>query len=279
MADLLGDEFTEARHPPIPDGLSADDVIGIITVHDPRALHGNRDTVYRKSRLRAPLPSGECSLAGCHVFLHVIQGRPCYTMSRTDSESALPPTRDVFLPGTRVGVHQFDLVPVWESNSWRLQSASETIAEVNGAPIQLSTPRTRKVPNQLPQAVHLRQSLVNHVSVNGLRVDIFMLKTVREVHPIQTFRLAELRPQLQEVTHRLEAWAHDRHLQRPEQVSVNTYRILERFTGKIETAKFFCHTESSHELRHAEFSSSGRPKLMHLLFVTYNQSRSIRFRL
>jgi hypothetical protein len=195
-------------------------------------------------------------------------------MGRTDSKSALPPTRDVFLPGTRVGVHQFGLVPVWESNSWRLQSASETIAEVNGAPIQLSTPRTRKVPNQLPQAVHLRQSLVNHVSVNGLRVDIFMLKTVREVYPIQTFRPVELRPQLQEVTHRLEAWAHDRYLQRPEQVSVNSYRVLERFTGKIGTAKFFCHTENSHELRHAEFLKFGKAKVDESL-VRYLQSAEI----
>ncbi|KAG9195977.1 hypothetical protein G6011_01098 [Alternaria panax] len=195
-------------------------------------------------------------------------------MGRADNKSASPSIRDVYFPGSRVGVHQFSLVPVWESNSWRLQSATETIAEVNDAPIQLSTPRTQKLLNQLPQAVHLRQNLVNLVLINGLRVEIFMLKTVRELYPAQNYQLLELPPNLQEVAHRPEAWAQDRYLQRSEQVSGNTYRVLERFTGKIETAKFFRHVENGPEFRDTEFLKFAKAKVDASL-VRYLQSIEI----
>ncbi|CAN9398102.1 unnamed protein product [Alternaria alternata] len=195
-------------------------------------------------------------------------------MGRADNKSASPSTRDVYFPGSRVGIHQFNLAPVWKSDSWRLQSATETIAEVNGAPIQLSTPRTRKLSSQLPQAVHLRQNLVNHVLINGLRVEIFMLKTVRGLYPIQDYQLLELRPQLQEVVHRPETWARDRYLQRPDQISTNTYRVLERFTGNIETAKFFHHNDNGQDLRDAEFLKLAKDKVDASL-VRYLQSVEI----
>jgi serine/threonine protein kinase len=101
-----------------------------------------------------------------------------------------------------------------------------------------------------------------------------MLKAVREVYPTQTFWPVELRPQLQEVTHRPEAWARNRHLQHSQQISTNTYRVLERFTGKVETAKFFRHGENSHELRHTEFLKFGKTKLDASL-VRYLQSVEI----
>lgn len=195
-------------------------------------------------------------------------------MGRADNKSASPSTRDVYLPGSRVGIRQFNLAPVWKSDSWRLQSATETIAEVNGAPIQLSTPRTRKLSGQLPQAVHLRQNLVNHVLINGLRIEIFMLKTVRGLYPIQDYQLLELRPQLQEVVHRPETWAQDRYLQRPDQISTNTYRVLERFTGNIETAKFFHHNDNGQGLRDAEFLKLAKDKVDASL-VRYLQSVEI----
>ncbi|CAN9380687.1 unnamed protein product [Alternaria alternata] len=274
MSSLLGEELVQAGHVPIPDGLSVDNVVGIVTVYDHRAHHANRSTAYRKSRIRTQLADGEWSLDGCHVFLGAIQGRHCYTMGRADNKSASPSTRDVYFPGSRVGIHQFNLAPVWKSDSWRLQSATETIAEVNGAPIQLSTPRTRKLSSQLPQAIHLRQNLVNHVLINGLRVEIFMLKTVRGLYPIQDYQLLELCPQLQEVVHRPETWARDRYLQRPDQISTNTYRVLERFTGNIETAKFFHHNDNGQDLRDAEFLKLAKDKVDASL-VRYLQSVEI----
>jgi serine/threonine protein kinase len=274
MSDFQENEPVEARHVPIPDGISPDNVVGIITVHDPQALHANRNTAYRKSRLRTLQEGGEWSLDGCHIFLHLVQGQACYTLGRSDSKNVTHLPRDVYLPGSNVGVHQFGIIPVWENNSWRLQSASETIAEVNGAPIQISTPRTRKLPTQLPQAIHLRQNLANHIIVSGLRVDICMLKMVREVFPIQIFDPADLRPQLQAVAHRPEAWARDRYIKCPEQISANSYRVLERFTGKIETAKFFRQAEHSDELRDAEFLKLGKAKVEESL-VRYTQTLDI----
>jgi hypothetical protein len=274
MSGLLGEELVQAGHVPIPDGLSVDNVVGIVTVYDHRAHHANRSTAYRKSRIRTQLADGEWSLDGCHVFLGAIQGRHCYTMGRADNKSASPSTRDVYFPGSRVGIHQFNLTPVWKSDSWRLQSATETIAEVNGAPIQLSTPRTRKLSSQLTQAVHLRQNLVNHVLINGLRVEIFMLKTVRGLYPIQDYQLLELRPQLQEVVHRPETWARDRYLQRPDRISTNTYRVLERFTGNIETAKFFHHNDNGQDIRDAEFLKLAKDRVDASL-VRYLQSVEI----
>ncbi|KAI4608200.1 hypothetical protein J4E80_009208 [Alternaria sp. BMP 0032] len=272
MSDMQEDEPIDARHPPIPDGLSPDSVVGIVTVHHPKAFHANHNTAYRKSRLRSPRAGGEWSLDGCHVFLHLVQGQPCYTIGLSNLESPKPPACDVYLPDDGADLLLFGIVPVWKNGSWRLQSASETITEVNGAPIQFSDPHAQ---NQFPQAIYLRQNLVNHVFVNGLRVDIFMLKAVRELYAMETaFLPSELHSHLQDVTHRPEAWARNRYLPLSEKVSANTCRVLERFTGKIETAKFFRLAGNRRELRDAEFLKFGKTKV-DASVVRYLQSLDI----
>ena len=76
MSYMQEDDPVHAHHPPIPDGLSPDSVVGIITVHDPQAFHDNCNTAYRKSPLSSPQAGGEWSLDGGHVFLHLVQGQP-----------------------------------------------------------------------------------------------------------------------------------------------------------------------------------------------------------
>ncbi|KAF1839063.1 hypothetical protein BDW02DRAFT_275057 [Decorospora gaudefroyi] len=261
-------------HPLVPDGMSIDDVIAIITVHDPQALQANRDTAFRKTRFRIPRAGGNWSLEGCHVLLHVVDGQPCYTLGRADSKGAVPSTRDVYLPGATTGIQQFCLLPVWESNCWRLQSVSETIAVVNGVPIQASTARTRRLPNRFPQAVHLRQDVVNEATVHGLQVDFWLLKTVREVYPIQVFWPQELHAELQDVASRPEDWARDQYILSQEQVSANSFRVVERFTAKVQTAKLFRNQQRGRGLRDAEFLKFSKEKV-DASIVRYVQSVDI----
>jgi hypothetical protein len=243
-------------HPAIPIGVSADDIVAIVTVHDPRATAANQHTVCQKSQSRTSQDNGAWYSESCNTFLHFVQDQPCYTIGRSDSKGL---RRDVYLGRRSVGIHQFSLIPIWESDCWRLQSATETIATVNGVRIQDITSRTRKLRDRLPHAIHLRQDVVNRANINGLDVDIWILKTVWEVYHTQVFLPQELSAELQDVARRPEQWARDRYITK-ERVSANSRRVLERFTGKIATAKFFPDQQRGRELRDEEFVKFGKEK-------------------
>jgi hypothetical protein len=139
--------------PAFPDGVSADDIVAIVTIHDPRAFAVNENTVYRKTQSRTPEEEGAWCSEGCNVFLYSIHHQPCYSFGRFDSKGL---RSDVLLPRRNVRILQFTLLTVWDSNSWRLQSATETVAYVNDAPIQDITSRTRRIRNRLPYVIHLQ---------------------------------------------------------------------------------------------------------------------------
>jgi hypothetical protein len=261
---------TPPGHPAIPDGVSANDIVAIVTIHDPRAFEANQNTPYRKTQSRTPENNGAWYSEGCNVFLHFFNGQPCYTLGRSDSKGL---RRDVHLARRSVGIHQFTLLPNWDGNCWRLQSATETIASMNGAPIQDVTSRTRKLRTRLPHAIHLQQDVVNRVNVNGLNIDVWLLKTVREVYPSQVFWPSELLAEIQDFARRPEEWARDVYIMR-EQVSAKSYRVLQRFTGKVETAKLFQDQQRGRELRDVEFVKFGKEKVDASL-VRYQQSVDI----
>ncbi|KNG48333.1 hypothetical protein DDE82_007871 [Stemphylium lycopersici] len=248
-------------HPPIPAGVPVSDIVAIITVRDPQALHVNRHTTHSKEELRTPVEGGDWSLDGCHIFLPLIQDQAVYSIGRSNSRGANGSTRDVYLPGTSAGIHQFDLIPVWDNDCWRLQSASETVAEVNGVPLQKSTHRTQKLEIQLPHAIYLRRDRVNRIIVDGLQADIWLLKSVRELYPSQTFELPELQARLQNVSSRDEIWAQDRHILIDEQVSTQSHRAVERFTGNIETVKLFRDDVNGQRDRNAEISKFAKAEV------------------
>jgi hypothetical protein len=245
-------------HPEIPNGISADDVVAIITVHDPLAMAVNQDSIFPKARMNAPgtrMVTRNYSV-GAHIFLQRIKGQVCFEIGR-GSTTNLTQKRfndrvDVFLPRAGIAARHFCLVPVYESDCWRLHSQSETIATVNGADIQNYTTRTMRTLNPLPAAIHLNQTVVNHITVQGLVVDIWLMKHVRDAYEPGDFKAALLHPEAQDVTRRRETWAMNRYLLTPHRVSGSSYRVIERFTGEVQTAKLFQNNANARRLRDRE---------------------------
>ncbi|KAE8842186.1 hypothetical protein PTNB73_00240 [Pyrenophora teres f. teres] len=248
------------EHPPIPTGVNSDDIVAIITVYHPQASHVNRATPFAKSEITTSLSASESSLDGCHIFLQSLSDSPAYSMGRATSTLA----RDIYFPGTKAGPYQFYLAPIWESDCWRLQSYSEALATVNGVPIRNPTQRVVKLPDQVPQAVHLVQDSVNHAEVKGLHIDIWLLKTAREALIGHEFPpdapLPQLQEELQDVAHRHEPWARERYI-RTGQVTANSCRVLERFTGTVQTAKLFQDDAHGRERRAEEFQMFAKAKV------------------
>ncbi|EDU40448.1 hypothetical protein A1F96_01803 [Pyrenophora tritici-repentis] len=247
-------------HPPIPTGVNPDDIVAIVTVHHPQASHVNRATPFAKSEIRTSLSASESSLDGCHIFLQSLSDSPAYSMGRATSTLA----RDVYFPGTKTGPYQFYLAPIFESDCWRLQSYSEALATVNGVPIRHPTARVKKLLDQVPHAVHLAQDSVNHAEVKGLNIEIRLLKTARQALIGHEFPsdapLPQLQEELQDVTHRQEPWARERYI-RTGQVSVNSIRVLERFTGTVQTAKLYQDEALGRKWRGDEFGMFAKAKV------------------
>lgn len=247
-----------AGHPPVPLGVASDDAIGIVSIHHPRASDINRKTQFIKTERTRESADGQSwrTSEGCDIFLHPIDGQPCFTLGRGDTKSpgsSMMETRDVYFPGTTSRKKHFILIPVWDLNLWRLQSVTETVGTVNGVPIQAYTNRTKNKTGALPQAIHMKQASANHIIVNGLHIDIWLLKSVRDVYPRKTFTPEPLKDHLQNVAHRPEQWAHNRYFLGEEQVSARSYQVIERFTGEMQTAKLFPNTRRGRQIRDQEF--------------------------
>lgn len=238
-------------HPVIPNEIPLEDVVAIVTIHSPQAPHVNRDTRYQKTTVDA-----NGVVAGTNVFLSRSASQYSYSFGRGQTQGTgakRTEAQDVYLPGTKVGLKQFDLIPVWESNCWRLQSASETVAIINGAPIQKYTFRTKKYQYPLPHAIHLQQLTVNHITINGLEVDIWLMKSVRNIFEAQDSTPGTLQASIQDVMRRPEEWARNQSLMTQTQVSAKSFRIIGRFTGQIQTAKVFVGENGNQQLRDREF--------------------------
>jgi hypothetical protein len=255
-------------HPAIPDEIPADEVVAIVTIHHVRAQHVNRDTPYVKTP----------TIAGTNIFLCRINGQQCFTMGREENRDAGSRVRrdelDVYLPGTTVALRQCVLLPVWDHDGWRLQSSSEIIFNVNGAPIQNYTARTKKFPNPLPRAVFLKQSDVNNITIAGLQVDIWLMKSVRQAYGPQDFIPAPVETHIQDVAHRPEPWARNRFNLTTVQVSTKTFRVVDCFTGEMGTAKIFRTGERREQLRDQEFSMLNQQEV-DASIVRYLQSTEI----
>jgi hypothetical protein len=246
-------------HPALPPGVSPNQLIAIVTVHDAEALNANRTVQHNKLNVTADgARASRQEVTGVHIFLRRIGGQHCFSFGRqrSDKVKANPDRdrQDVYIPGgSAVGIRQFSLVPDYESNSWRLQSTSEAIATVNGAPIQAYTSTTKKQPNPLPHAIYLKQSEVNVVTVNGIRVDIWLMKSVHQMYGQAEFTPSMLQALAQDVSRRPEQWARDRWNLTEEQVSGKTFRAIQRFTGELQTAKVYQNERRQRQLRDQEF--------------------------
>jgi hypothetical protein len=240
-----------AGHPTISNDIPPDEVVAIVTVHHPQAEHANRDTPY----VTSPLAVGDGP--GVNIFLHRINGQWCFSMGReTNNDTGTAAYRvphDVSLPGTNVGLRQCILFPDWDRDRWRLQSLSEIVAHVNGAPVQNYTKRMKRRPSPLPKIIYLEQSVVNYIVINGLQVDVWLMKSVREAYKPGYVTLEPLEAEVQNVAHRPEQWARNRYSPAGEQVSAKSIRVIDRFTGETQTAKQFRTGEDRQQIRDREF--------------------------
>ncbi|KAI8940826.1 hypothetical protein NX059_002088 [Plenodomus lindquistii] len=251
-----------AGHPVVPNEVSVDDLVAIVTVHDSEAIKANKRTEYHKVQVLSER-SGRItrgSIEGCHVFLTNTAGQVSYSMGRSglSSKEDNSQKRDVYLTTKQVDMRHLSLVPIKASNAWRLQSTSHVVAVANGVPIQSASAHARGDPQQLPCAVYLRQDTVNRIEIKGLRVDVWLMKTVNEAYPMEF-------PPFESVdnafAHRTEAWAQrDQYLLR-EQVSNKSHRILHRLTGEVLTAKVFRDISTRWQLRKDEFQKFGKAKV------------------
>ncbi|KAH7386789.1 hypothetical protein DE146DRAFT_768415 [Phaeosphaeria sp. MPI-PUGE-AT-0046c] len=221
--------------PAIPDDIDEDEVLAIDTIHHDRAHGSNEDGPHA---IRTILPGS--AVSGIHVFLRQVNGTPNFTIGRQISEVRLlrgvRAQHDIFLPDNAVGMRQCVLQPVPEQNLWRVHSTSKIIATVNGTPIQDCKPTSNQQPNSLPKAIYLKQ--YDHVSG------------------------------------RSELWARNRYYITGVQVSEKTFRVINRFTGIIETAKVFERGQNPRRLRDKELLLMGKAEV-DASIVRYQQSTEI----
>ncbi|KAL5121605.1 hypothetical protein ACEQ8H_000291 [Pleosporales sp. CAS-2024a] len=262
-------------HPVIPAGVDPQDIVAIVSIHSVRASHSNRPSPYAQTDiLRTTNLARLRVVTGTNIFLHRIGQQVGYSMGRAMiNPHAHQELLDIYLPGSRVAKRQCVLVPDWQRECWRLVSASMITTMVNDAPIQLPSRKTQNA-GGLPHIAFLDQAKVNTVTVDGLRIEIWLLKSVRDVHGPDDFVDTQLNLHLQDVSQRPEAWAQRRFILTNEQVSGKTFRVIERFTGEKMTAKIFQVGNGLLQIRDEEFLALAK-KDIDASIVRYRQTSQI----
>jgi hypothetical protein len=273
---IMDSSIASAGYPQIPDNVPTDDVVAIVTVYHAEALHANRHSGHATTQVEA----GQTQPEGVNIFLRRLGGLPYYTMGRytkadADDKTAQPTRLDVYLPGKAIGIRQCLLEPDWERNYWRLKSISDYIAMVNGAPIQKYTKRTKQTKEPLPTAIFLKQSDMNTVTIDGLEIEIWLLKSVREVYEAEEYVPEPLQSELQDVTDRPEEWAREQYNISERVLGTGmTVRVVQRFTGEKATAKVFRTVDRPEQRRDEEFLLFSK-QAVDASVVQYRQSTQI----
>lgn len=245
-----------AGRPEIPAGVSTEDVVAIVTVHSSRASLVNQASIYAQADVFGASDNSRNPpvLVGVNNFLHRHLDSTGYSMGRAMADpKAVQMLLDVYFPDSRVAKRQFEVVPDWERDCWRLQSTTKTVTMVNGAPIQRLIPRIKDLGKQVPAMTFLKQSGVNIVTIHDFRIDIWFMKSVRQVYGPNDFVPWQLDPAVQDVADRPEQWARDRFIATAEQVSAQTVAVIDRFNGNISAAKIFRPGDHPQQSRDREF--------------------------
>jgi len=231
--------YTSEEYPRIPEHISADDIAFVVSIYHEGAFEANSTTTHQKIAV-----NNEHGI-GCRVF---VGNQPTLTFgrltrsSRVDPKARTQPTLDIYLPHSSIAQKQFRFVPVPETGMWRAEATSEVVTVVNGAQLQKYTSRTKKNKINYPQAVYLDRTRINVVEACGMRIEAWFLHDASQVAQLYpTFQPDPLIPQVQEIEDRLEQWAQHRYIMpnQPDQVSSNSFVVIQRFTGAREVAKLF----------------------------------------
>lgn len=255
-----------AGHPAVPPGIARHHLVAIVTVHHADAPNANRNISHHRLSLTAEESrANRRALTGENVYLRRIGDQHCFSFGGQRSANVKAnrdrDQQDVYIPGTGAGIRQCSLVPDWQNNAWRLHSTSENVMTVNGVPIQNYTATTRKQQDPLPHAIYLKQSEVNVLEVNGIRIDVWLMKSVHQVYEQEDFKPPNLQALVQDVAGRPEPWARERWNLTEERVSRKTFRVIQRFTGDLQTAKVFEAKQRKRQLRDQEFLMFNRQEV------------------
>ena len=251
--------------PEISTSRRPNDIVAIVTVHHPEAGAVNRSTTYQRMRLVGNNHSkNDPNILGCHILLE--QGKENkssfeFGRSGLTGEGAL--TLDVYLPHTQIAKKQLTLIADLAANCWRIRSNTETIATVNGVPLQNHTIRTKSKTGKFPHTVYLDQSAANDVQIKDLKVTIWLLKLPSQITVSDNGGIPTVYNVAQNVDNRREEWAQSRYIleRDPVQVSEKSFRVRERFTGKHVTAKLFQGPKRGRASRDEEFLMMNKEKV------------------
>ena len=242
------------NRPTIPPYIPPEDVVVIIGFTTPDSSMHLTDTTIRKTRV----VSQNNIAVGTDVFLLRSQTNTEYVFGRPSIARSNRRSPDVYLTGINAGQQQFKLVPDWEKNAWRIDAMSETKSIVNGVVLQKLPTRTRRPKNPFPHVLYLDSRTSNHVAVRDVQMNIWLLKSPREITTSEHRQPDPIDSNLQDVSSRDEEWAQQQYiLLSNSQISNQSHAVLQRFTGRVMVAKMF----GDPNRRDVEFDMLNKPQV------------------
>lgn len=198
--------------------------------------------------------------SGARIYLHRNDSRPTYSFGKgflpeseasesEDGANPLPPdpVYDIYLPIRSAVKQLFELVPDRETGRWRIDATSSSIVTVAGVDLRKpqlkATPKKDMKPAQsLPHSVYLDASVMTVITYGDITVKLWMIQSPGDVlRTERDFKANSLHHELQNVENRIEDWAQNPYIwdRRTDSVSSSSWRVTQRFTGELATAKFY----------------------------------------
>ncbi|KAF2446615.1 hypothetical protein P171DRAFT_357758, partial [Karstenula rhodostoma CBS 690.94] len=248
--------------PKIPGSVSRDSLVAIVVVKHKDAHSVNHNSSYTcRALVKKDTTTGREEPSGTLIYVHRTVGRPTYSFGKghfpgsdspepEDDASPTPPhpTYDVYLPIHSAVKQPFELVPDRETGCWRIDATSMAIVTVAG--VELRKPQAQvssrkkdtKFAQSLPHSVYLDASDMTVITYGDITVKLWLIQSPGEVLKTErNFKTNSLDQKLQNVVNRTEGWAEHPYIwdRRTDPVSSNTWRVTQRFTGELATAKVY----------------------------------------
>ncbi|OSS44636.1 hypothetical protein B5807_10456 [Epicoccum nigrum] len=254
------------NRPSIPPYIRSEDVVAIVSITPPSSSIHLHDSAFIRTNI---VRQGNIAV-GVQVFLLLNEHKFDYVFGRQSTTATNAKSPDVHLPSSSVGVQQFKMVPDWGTNLWRVHSMSETKCTVNGVPLQKPA-RSRRSKDTLPQMLYLDRSHSTHVTVRDVQMDIWLMKTPREIVTSTNYRADPVDLTLQDVRTRNEGWAQLQYVSGYQQLSNRSSAVRHKFTGTSFAAKAFPDDAPRRDEEFVMFNMSQ----VDASVVSYRQSTSI----
>ncbi|KAJ4353747.1 uncharacterized protein N0V89_005477 [Didymosphaeria variabile] len=267
--------------PRIPDSVSRNDLVAVVVVKHDDAYDVNHNSAYERRELfEKNSITGRNQSCAAQIYLHRLASQPKYSFgkgylpeqepepqlesdckskskSETDLDSSLEsesgeevdqarpiPIYDVYLPIRSAVKQLFELMPDGPAGCWRIEATSMAVVTVAGVEIQKPQPRTTtkkkksKSLRSLPHALYLDASVMSVITFGNITINLWLIQSPVEVlRSDRDFKANNLQKESQN------DWAKDAYIWdlRKKQVSFNSWRVTQRFTETVATAKIYKH--------------------------------------